>query len=142
MLVRFVALTLFVCSTAFAADKAPAVVEGTRTSPNEIAAILAAIPVAKSLPDKHLGDRLLRLNIDVKMVNVGVFTADDVQSSRGLLRSGDVDYMFTTSTPSEHVLKDCSIGSSFTLTRRGHLWIPSSRTANFLLNGPPGCRLP
>ncbi|RYF47977.1 MAG: hypothetical protein EOO27_36375 [Comamonadaceae bacterium] len=78
----------------------------------------------------------------MKSINVGRFTEDDVKLSGGEQRRGDVDYRFSTTQPSERVTKECAIWSSFSFTRRGHLWLPTSKTANYLANGPLNCRAP
>ncbi len=126
---------------ALAAGKAPPVVEGTRTDAKEIAAILASIP-ATAEPDKTLADRLLRLNLDVRSVNVGRFTADDVKQDPVNLRKGDVDYLFSMTQPGDRITKECAIVQTFTFTRRGHLWLPTNKTANYLANGPKHCKAP
>lgn len=126
---------------AFAAGKAPPVVEGTRTDAKEIAAILASI--ATTVPqDKTLADRLLRLNIDVRSVSVSRFTPDDVKESGGDLRRGDVNYRFTAADLPATDTKECAIWSTFTFVRRQHLWLPTSKTANYLANGAQHCKAP
>ena len=136
-----VALSASILPVTHAAGKAPPVIEGTRSDAKEIAAILASI--ATTVPqDKTLADRLLRLNIDVRTVTVSPFTAEDVKQRGGDLRRGDVNYQFSTSEPTPAALKECAIWSTFTFVRRQHLWLPTSKTANYLANGPQHCKAP
>ncbi|UYL85432.1 hypothetical protein gp30c [Acidovorax phage Alfacinha1] len=139
--VRFTLFTVALCGAVHAADKQPAVIEGTRTAPKEIAAILSSIP-ATTPDDKTLADRLLRLNLDVQSVSVGRFTSDDIQQSGGVLRRGDVNYLFRTSEPSDRVKAECAVWNTFAFHRRGHLWLPKTKTANYLMNGPGHCKVP
>ncbi len=131
----FLPVLAVLCGAAHAAGKAPAIIEGTRSDPKEIAAILESIP-ATTPEDSTLADRLLRLNLDVKFVMVSRFTAEDVQQSGGILRRGDVNYLFTTTEPNDRVKAQCPIWSTFAFTRRGHIWLPKTKSANFLANVP------
>ncbi len=135
------AAALTLCFSVHAAGKAPAVVEGTRSDAKEIAAILESIPTTTP-EDSTLAERLLRLNMDVKFAMVSRFSTDDVQQSGGTLRRGDVSYLFTTTEPNERVKAQCPIWTTFRVTRRGKLWLPATKSANYLMNGPGHCKVP
>jgi len=117
---------------------APAVAANDQvvTSKEAIDRILHLIPSKdKMMPYKTLADRLPNLGLTVTQILYGTLERDEVASSQGLYRIGDVLYDFSTNEPNDVVKRICPILSGFSLVKRGNRWIPNDRTSNFLLNG-------
>ncbi|QOD81642.1 hypothetical protein [Chromobacterium haemolyticum] len=96
----------------------------------QITAILKTIAVS----GQSLDERLAGLGIKVEQARFGKVTMEEVCSSNGRLKVGDVYYQFTTSAPGDSVTRQCPISSLFSLVKRGGKWLPHERTGNFLLN--------
>ncbi len=135
------ALISSLAPVAHAAGRATPVAEGTRSDAKEIAALLQTIPTTLQ-QDTTLADRLSRLSMDVRFFQVSRYSADEVKDSDGRLRRGDVLYRFTTTDPTPQAVKECALWSTFSLVRRANIWMPTTKTANYLLNGASHCKLP
>lgn len=121
-------LLLFISSCAFGQSK-------QITDPVEIQKILVQIPYNdKEMPYKNISERLPKLGLTVSLVTIGKLAEDEYRNSNGLYKKGDVLYQFVTNDPNTVVTSICPIFNSFDVIKRGKLWIPTSRTANFLMN--------
>jgi hypothetical protein len=117
------ALTL---ATVCLADDNALVYDGAK-----IQAVLASVPVvSKETGRMNLGERLASLGVSVKSMLIGKFNRDEIQSSDGELKAGDVDYQFVT-TKSVAAKEACHVSTSFSLVKRGRSWLPQDRTGNF-----------
>ena len=97
--------------------------------------ILKSIPNNdKSTPYKNLGERLPKLGLTVKYIQIGKLQNDEIKSSKGIYNHGDVMYDFTTNEPNGVVESICPISTMFSFIKRGNAWLPNDRTANFLLS--------
>lgn len=103
---------------------------------NKINDILKAIPFNDmKMSYKNIGERLPNLHMKVKLIVYGVVTADEVCSSGGALKKGDMMYQFSTSDPNEAVTRHyCQISSRYVLIKRANKWLAQDRTGNFLMN--------
>lgn len=97
-----------------------------------IQAILSSVSTTSAESGRMtLSERLASLGVTVKSINMGAFTADDIETSGGRTKKGDVDYMFATTEPSESLKSKCPVITIFNLTKRGKSWLPEDRTSNF-----------
>lgn len=103
------------------------------TSASQIEAILKAIQAPAG--GQNLDERLASLNIRARQVTYGPVTLDDVCTSDGIFKMGDVYYQFITTGPGEAVTRQCPIAELFSLVKRGRRWLPQDRTGNYLING-------
>lgn len=104
--------------------------------PNKINTILKGIPFNdKDMPYKHIGERFPKLGMKVERVVYGKVTMEEVCSSGGAIKKGDVMYQFSTSEPHEGITRQyCQISSRYVLLKRGKKWLAYDRTGNFLMN--------
>lgn len=103
------------------------------TSASQISVILKAVPAPAG--GQNLDERLTGLNIRARQITYGPVTLDDVCTSDGIFKMGDVYYQFITTGPGEAVTRQCPIAELFSLVKRGRHWLPQDRTGNYLING-------
>ncbi|MEJ8675347.1 hypothetical protein [Chromobacterium amazonense] len=102
-------------------------------SVSQIEVILNAIPTPAG--DQNLGERLAGLDIRARQITYGPVTLDEVCTSNGILKMGDVYYQFITTEAGEAISRQCPIAAMFSLVKRGRHWLPQDRTGNYLING-------
>lgn len=101
---------------------------------DKIQGVLKSIPLTiKDMPYKNLAERLPNLGLSVSQITLGKLAKDEITLSRGLYKNGDVLYTFVTNEPNNAVKTICPIWNSFSLIKRGHIWLPEDRTSNFLI---------
>lgn len=106
------------------------------TSPAAIEQLLRSVPtVEPSLPARTLAERLPDLGLKVEKVVYGPFQPAEIQISRGDLMKGDVSYEFRMNEVPAQVRARCPLLSTVWFIKRGSRWLPSDRSANYLVSG-------
>ena len=105
----------------------------TVTSLAEIQKIIARIPVTdKAFGYKNIGERMQKIGVTVSSVRVEQVSAEDAEPP--MYRVGDQVVSIFTSEPSEAVKAICPIMGSPVFIKRGTRYIPSGRTAYWLMH--------
>lgn len=84
------------------------------------------------MPYKNIADRLPKLGLQVKAIEVAKLEKEDYVNTGGAYKKGDIAYAFHTNQPNELVRKLCPISDSFSFIKRGKTWLPDDRTAAFI----------
>ncbi len=119
---------LCAANAAVAAGNAPPLEQGEAARARAVAHEVRVLPAPQ-----RLDERLRKLGLALAFVNVVPYTDDDAQFSDGSIQKGDVGYRFVLADVPADGVADCPIVGVFEIRRRGDKWIPTSRTANFLL---------
>ncbi len=105
----------------------------TVTSPAEIEKIITRIPVAdKTFGYKNIGERMRKIGMKISSVRIDKIGKEDAEPP--MYRIGDQVISIFTSEPSEVVKAICPILGSPVFIKRGGLYVPSGRTAYWLMN--------
>jgi hypothetical protein len=130
-------ITLFLSLSAGAGDRT------NISEKSKIESILQSIPSKdKSMPYKNIAERLPNLGLSVHRVTIDVLKNENIDTSNGMYRKGDIVYDFSTNEPNDVVKAICPILSQFSFIKRGKSWLPEYRTANFIMNGYETCKPP
>lgn len=105
----------------------------TVTSPVEVQKIIARIPVAdKTFGYKNIGERMQRIGMKVSSIQIDQVGKEDAEPP--MYRVGDQVVSIFTNEPSEVVKSICPIMGSPVFIKRGVTYIPSGRTAYWLMH--------
>lgn len=105
----------------------------TVTSSVEVQKIIARIPVAdKAFGYKNIGERMQKIGMTVSSVRVDQVGKEDAEPP--MYRVGDQIISIFTIEPSEAVKTICPIMGSPVFVKRGAAYIPSGRTAYWLMH--------
>lgn len=105
----------------------------TVTSPVDVQKIIARIPVAdKTFGYKNIGERMQKIGMAISSVRVDQVGKEDAEPP--MYRAGDQVISIFTSEPSEAVKAICPIMGSPVFIKRGAAYIPSGRTAYWLMH--------
>ncbi len=134
MLIRKTSIMVFLFfSLLFVLCVAKAEQNGNVTDKSSIDKILHSVPNQdKSMPYKNLAERLPNLGLTVNRIESGKLQSDEIKTSNGLYKQGDILFTFFTNAPNDVVKTMCPIWSSFAFVKRGNQWRPDDLTANFL----------